>query len=253
MRTSLPSFAPLFLACALCVACLGPQATAAPPKTQQSYIRPTLNSMVDILFANGVIDPNDPRQLVDFVRVKDCSLLERYYGNDFAWNKIKTRIIAEARALQKDVPSRFVINDQLEIDRYNFKTQSFDINAQSQLKNVNLMTLLHQSAFTCQGREVNYQDRVLPDHFSFRPDVPLSLVRLPMAAGMARRILPDIIETLDNRVQKRTIYFSVFLTVDGIVGITNSTATLGGHIDRIEFFSDAERMQRIKTMLYNSF
>ncbi len=242
---------------AVCVVMFGiaSHAQATPPV----YTEPTMNAMLDILFANGYIDPNDPQQLLDYVRGKDCTLYQRYYTNDFAWNKIKLRIAGETKVLQKDIATHFILHEEVYLSRYNFKTKSFDIVSDSQIKNINQITLFNNGTFTCNNQPVAYPDTVIPISYDLRLDVPLSLYRLPMAEAMARRILPDIINAgsistviTGSTAQKRIVYATIYLTVDGVMGITNRGGVLGGHLDKIEFFLDPDRTQRIKRFLYSA-
>lgn len=217
------------------------------------YYTPTLERMIDFLFSIGYIDPMNPRQLIDYVRVKDCNLLMKYYKDDFTWNKIRNRIVVESKALQKDVATRFVVSDVLSVDRYNFDTKAFDINTRSQMRNINSINVMSGNQQTECEQFKREQGIVpsLPYRFDVKLDIPISLYRIPMAESMARYILPELSQRKMSGELTRNVYILIYFTVDGVASMTNLGALLNGHVDKIEFFLDADHLQRFKRLVYN--
>lgn len=217
------------------------------------YYAPTLERMIDFLFSIGYIDPMNPRQLIDYVRVKDCSLLVKYYKDDFTWNKIRNRIVMESKALQKDIATRFVVSDVLSIDRYNFETKAFDISTRSQMRNINSINVMsgNQQTQCEQFKREQGIEPSLPYRFDVKLDMPISLYRIPMAESMARYILPELSQRRISGGRNRNVYVLIYFTVDGVASMTNLGALLNGHVDKIEFFLDEDHLQRFKRLVYN--
>ena len=224
----------------------GAQAAPAPV-----YAYPTLEHMIDFMFANGYVDPNNVDQLSQYVMIKDCKLFKDYYRNDFTWNKIKTRIINEQKSLQKDVVNHFILPVNFTITRYNFKTMAFDLAENSQLKNVNHLQLFKGEPLSCDRNAITRKSDVLPLHYDLTFDTPVSLYRLPMAQNMAQQILPGLPNRPQDALQQRLVYASIYLTVDSVLGITGADAVLLGRLDKIDFFLDQSRTQKIKTLWYS--
>ena len=225
---------------------------AAPPVT---YATPSLENLTDFLFANGYIDVSDPDQLSDYVIVKDCTLYQKYYNDDFAWNKIKTRITEQSKTLQKDVVSHYVMPADFSLSRYNFTTKAFDLTADSRMDNVNTLYLWQNATVNCQSIQViQAMKRTLPYINTLKLDQPASLYRLPMSQGMAQKILPDLIKGVGEvALKSRKVYGLVYFTIDSVLGKTGSQAVLLGRMDKVEFYLDPERTQKFKTLVYSEF
>lgn len=216
------------------------------------YHVPTLEKMVDFMFAYGYIDPNDPQQLIDYVRIKDCKLFNRHYNDDFTWNKIKNRIISEATSLQKDVPTHFVVSDIYEIDRYNFKSKAFDITDNNRLKGIDSLNIIDErGSDTCDSKRSFYGKQAIPVIFDLKLQTPVSLYRIPMSEAMARYILPELSSVTSSGAEKRNVYALIYFTVDGVMGTAGANALLSGRVDKMEFFLDPQRTQRFKRLVFN--
>jgi hypothetical protein len=221
-------------------------------KNKSAYVNPYLEGVVDILFANGFVDPHDPKQLRDYVFIKDCKLYQEHYKDDFMWNKIRNRIIADSKTLQNELSNRYVLPVRFHVTRYNFNTKAFDIESTSQLRNVNVLPLYSASSGVGCGDDKKLERlEKLPAHYQVRLDVPLSLYRIPMAENMGRKILAALDVNKSNAEVSRIIYGLVYVTVDSVMGVESNYAFLLGRIDRLEFFLDQPRTQRIRTLYYS--
>lgn len=221
-------------------------------KSETTYKTPYLEGMVDLLFSNGFVDPNDAEQLRDYVLVKDCDLFKRYFTDDFMWNKIRNRIIADSKTLQNHVDNRYVLDVRFWVTRYNFNTKAFDIRPDSQLDNVNLLTLYTASnGVACSKAKGIERFNKLPSQYQLRLDTPLSLYRIPMAENMGRKILAAMDKTKLPNEAHRILYGMVYLTVDSVMGTDGNQAVLLGRVDKLEFYLDQARTRRIRTLYYS--
>jgi hypothetical protein len=233
---------------ALMLVFMAQPAVALPPPR---YEIPSLQNMTDFLFTNGFVNPDDQQDLVDYVMIKDCKLYMDYYKDDFAWNRIRNRIHTDAKSLQNDITTHFIISNSIAIERYNFVTKAFDLSPESQLRNVNIMPLYHEQDKLCPGANFSVRLEKLPSRYDLKLDAPLSLYRVPMAEDMGRRILPDMVTDNVGNGKGRIFYMLVYVTTDSVLDIaTIGSAMLLGRVEKIEFFLDQARTQKFKTLYY---
>lgn len=251
----MPHILKIALIALLCGGLFSASSASAENKNGQKYIYepPSLERMFDFMFANGTINPEIPAHLNDYVHVKDCALYKQHFQDDFAWDRIRSRVIEDSKTLQDDMSNRFVLPVRFTITRYNFRTKAFDIDEDSILRNVNIMTLVanaYDNVCSADGQTIRLQ--AMPTTYKLRLDVPLSLYRIPMAENMGRKILDEMEpDDRDKQNVRRFLYGLVYVTADSVHSMEYGTATFLGRVDRLEFFLDAKRSQRIRTLYYS--
>ncbi|HEY1095619.1 MAG TPA: DUF4852 domain-containing protein [Alphaproteobacteria bacterium] len=228
---------------------LGTASAMAVPPAQ--YDIPNLQNMTDFVFANGMINPNDQDQLIEYVMIKDCDLYKEYYLDDFAWNKIRARILDNSKELHDDVITHFVMPANFLVTRYNFTTKSFDLSKSSQLINVNLMNLTKDVVPLCPRLNVSPSLKMLPYYYYLKIDTPLSLYRIPMAEDMGKKILDSMETVQEGGMVSRRLYALLYMSADSVLDLNNQKGVFLGRIDKIEFFLDQKRTQRIRTLVYS--
>jgi hypothetical protein len=216
------------------------------------YVEPTFDRIIDLTFADGLIDLSNDLQFVDYIKLKDCNAYKANIDDDFKWQALKKEWQSKAEEKLDKINRHYKIPAVLKVDRYNFDTLAFDLDPQSRLQNVNYLEIFEAKDFGCdipgvigsirKGISTNYQVQL---------EAPFSMLRVPMGQALGKRILEEL--PLDFNNKQRLIYLVTYVAVDAMDHVTTNimgdkVAVGIGRIDKIEFYVDQERTRRFKTL-----
>ncbi len=230
---------------------------AAPVRAQDQsqYAPTTLPDISNVLIGTGIISYNDPVVAEEYLRIHECGLYEKYFGDDFAWSRIRDAEISELAARAPTFPKGFDITTKIWLGEYNLVTNEFDLVPPSDMKNLGLLTVLDENSGDlrpCDRRVSNgFVPRVHPLMLVVKLDQVLNMNGIPMNRATADRLL-EIMNARDGQIttDKRWVMMSarVRLTgVDPLSGVTDPLRrTVNATLDDVRFFEGPER----KLLLY---
>lgn len=203
------------------------------------------------------IDLSNTETFNEYAQIENCAVYNALYDDDFAWLRLKEEFLSQSLSFLGLEKLHLKTPLTIEIDRYNFKTKSFDVAEESRLKNVGFIRLSNpRNARPCNRSTKEFIH--LPTSYKLLVNNPVSLYRIPMAQKTAELLLKNMVVSTNK---KRMIFATLYMTVDGVKDNSDTTglqrdtgnATLKGQLDRIEFFMDQQRTRKIKTLRYDAF
>ena len=221
------------------------------------YESATIRRLTDHLFQEKMIDFDDPKQFKEYSMIEDCDIFRKYFSNDFEWNKIRLAIKKE---MQDQKPSllktRIRVPGVLNLTRYNFTTQAFDIHEDYVFKDVGFLQLSSNNYKLCGG-DYNKGDMglALPNQYFLKPEIPFNLYRIPVSKLVAKKVLDKTVPNKDKEAT-RPAYFYMNVTLDAFFDIDKKakggvTAYVLGTVDSIDFYTDEYRQNKFKTLYYD--
>ncbi len=90
-----------------------------------TYHSPTIQNLSRLYWALGIHDYDDFDAINNFLLINECAIYNEYYHDDFEWRKIVEATRDHLKASKSEFPVRFYFTREIELGRYNFKTEAF--------------------------------------------------------------------------------------------------------------------------------
>lgn len=219
-----------------------------------SYKSATMRLLTDHLFQEKMIDLDDPEQFKEYTIIEDCEIFENYFSNDFEWNRIRTAVKQEMEGLSPSAQkTRIRVPGKLNITRYNFTTQAFDVSPEDVFDKVGFLQISETSYDLCDEKFREDNIEAIPNKYFLKPEVPFNLYRIPASKVVAQQVLDEV---KPNKLNLRTIYIDINITLDTFFGLNKGSssgvsADVLGTIDSVDFYTDEFRRNKFKTIYYD--
>jgi hypothetical protein len=226
------------------------------PAAAQDYAKPSYENLVQTLIRMGALNIADDSVIDDYAVITECKLLASFYKDDFKWNRIRQAIRQSIKQNVATYSSGYAYDAELQLDRYDFKEQSYKFRDRATVKNVNAFVL-----FSTEGRECADQKiKVLPSSFRAVLNEPIYFTGLPLTENDAKAMLArfDQSGNRDRIVYARFNLRIVFVPplrspentpAGAVVPLqqekTDGAARLDARLDGLEIYEDAERTKLI--------
>ena len=219
------------------------------------YAKPTWPDLVRTLLRFNAIAISEPNILDEYAIVTECDLYTAFYHDDFKWKRVREAVVQSVQNNLPTYPTKYRYDAMLQLDRYDFKNQTFRFTEKSAIHHVNAFGLYMVEGTGCGVADV----KSLPRSFRAILPAPLTLDGLQMSETDGKVLLKQMND--DNNVD-RIIYarFNLRLThIDplhqngkgssALYGqtdpLTGGGVRLDARLDSVDFYEDAERTHPI--------
>jgi hypothetical protein len=236
----------IFIATVIALALMMPGAAFAQKKIGEGYATPTFGEIVQTMVMMKGFDINDRAVADEYGRLVYCSLYKKNFGNDVAWNKIRSEYVN--RVLEKKEYFRvlYEMTATFSLDRYDFSTQSFPISDRTSMRNVGSIDLF---AFEDPRPDCGISKplTVFPPNITLQLNQPLTVDRVYIPVDKVEKILARIEE---REHKQRYVYGRIRFRVTDAPGLVKNNnvvirADVRGDIVAVDFFLDRELMKPI--------
>ncbi len=219
------------------------------------YKNATIQRLTNHLSRHGGINFDDSKQFKEYAIIEDCQVLKKYFENDFDWNRIRLAFKQHIQKLKApEKPLKLRIPGKIQITRYNFTTESFDLENSSILKDVGYLQISSDSYDLCDGKFSERDIKNLPNLYYLKLDTPLNIFRIPVSKPVALGILE---KTAVERRDLRSLYIDIKVSVDDIATETpkgdesyKNAFYFNGKVESIDFYTDENYRDKFKTIYY---
>ena len=226
---------------------------AAPINTKR-YIDPTIKLMTEHLVQFQLQDMDNLEVFKEYLRLTDCDLYKSIHSNQFQQRELK-QVLQKAIADSKNrINSLYVrVPFVLQVMRYDFDTQSIDIQPASQFKNINTIEIINVLRNICnEGGVANSTITTMPTSHAVRLHFPISLYRIPLHKDLAQAIFEKL-DAAARGYETRNVYGYFYIHIEPIEPEVSSDhlgskALFRGQVDVIDLFSDQEREKLLKRL-----
>lgn len=223
------------------------------------YVEPTTPLMTDYVFDSGVIKIENSADIIEYMRLKDCGMYDLIKDDIFRQQQMMTQISEGQAERVKGFSNtlRVKIPSMLRVTKYNFNSQSFDLDKKSQINQIETMSILSLQTAPCAGSAAAITRlQKFPSNFSVKLNFPVSLLRVPLSANLAENLYEKL-DSHSSYKDSKVLYTMIYVSIEGIFPEITSVGTMKsvlmpGQIDAIDIFTDAARTKRLKRLDYSA-
>ena len=170
---------------------------------------------------------DEPKIVDEFAVITECDLYTSFYNNDFKWNQVRKAVRQAAVAGAATYPDAYHYNAKLQLDRYDFTSQTFRFTRKSIVYNVNSFMLYSVQGDNCGSANVKY----LPRNFRAILSTPIYMDGLPLSQAEGDAVL-KLMEADHNNDRFVYVRFNIRI---GYIEPFHKTVSMA-HPDIIEDF-----------------
>jgi hypothetical protein len=232
-------------------------ATAAWADKFDKYVDPTLAMLTDYIFDYGIVKLEKSEDVLEYLQLKDCTMYGMAKDDIFMQQQMLQQLSTgqgkRTDSLNKNLMLR--VPGKLPVKKYNFNTQSFDINPKYQIQNVSMVDVLSHVRMGCGHGDTNYLKKFV-GYYTARLNFPISMMRIPLQKATAQGIF-DTLDTDRDNIGYKMFYTYVYLNIEGALPEIDRSSyekriILLGQVQAIDIFTDVYRTKRLKRLDYSS-
>jgi hypothetical protein len=178
----------------------------------EAYAEANFRDLAQTLILMDGVSLEDNKIIDEYAKMNYCSIYKEKFRDDFEWSRFRKLLIQKVQSKKEYFRNLYQISGVIYLGRYNFDTQDFPFINKSALVNVGslqLFDLNRNSAETvalrtlCQGEGMS---QILPDHYVFELNQPLTFDRLKLPMEEAKKLL-ERMERMDNTDRRLYVRF----------------------------------------------
>lgn len=230
------------------------KSTASQPDTNEpseGYARPIFSELIQTLIMLNGIDITDSKVADEYGRLVYCSLWEKNFQNDVAWNRIRNEIVSRVQHKKEDFRVKYEVVSRFYLGRYDFKKQFFPIMGNAALLNVGSINLFsgEEIAADCTGLQ---RLSIFPQNIVLELKSPLTVEGFYVPLAKVEKMMVRMDEAGNT---DRMVYGRIRLNVTDAVGAGVSAGNLRqevlkGEVASVEFFLDAELTKPVGSIIF---
>ena len=193
---------------------------------------------------NNLDTKND--QLIDqYLMITECPIYQKYFNNDFEWNKIRNATRNYIDTYKSRFPTRFEFMQPVYLDRYDFENRSFPIMENSKINLVSRFQIAGNQVadYPCLNR--NYREEDFPPSALLTIPKPITYSAVKTDQAKADSFIEYVKNKRLDTVKGRPAYIRYRVKVDKstapIMNGKQAMANMFGSIESIAVFADREK------------
>ncbi len=196
-------------------------------------------------------NPGDD-MLDEYAKMAYCDLYQKYFTNDFEWEKIRNHIKGDLEKYASNIQTDYEIVGDVSLDRYNFDRKGFPVVGEGHHENVGKLYLFSSGtifSFCGQSKE----SPILPASYTVSLFNPFSVDILRVSPEVAKDVVARFYQ--DKKKQYKRVFARYRVKLydlnrtyqqDGLV------AEFQGEILSIDYFIDPELTQKFHTIDFHA-
>ena len=238
-----------------------PDANQAPPslgerpaseKTEliQNYVSITYDNLARTLWAMNVHALDDDLMVDNFLRITECNLYNKFYMNEFEWDKIRDATRKYLMKYKEDFPRRYEYIQPLYLDRYDFALKGFSLMKESAFTQSTRLEMAANVYYKskCGGEAIRHVQGY-PDSVVLTTRRPFKLSFIRVNEALAKEYLAFVKGRYNDPKHGRPAYMRIRVRLDQHypdLHISQGTySNYGGVIETIEVFADRDLMFKL--------
>ncbi len=208
----------------------------------EGYAWPTFRELLQTFILMKGEDISTPRVADIYGRVVYCELYKTNYSNDYAWRKIRDKIISRAVSNKEYYRIRYQVAVTFKLGRYDFKKHEFPISAGQHFSNVNYISLYNKSGNYSTSFCERGSDPIFSSYYMMELDHPLTIDGLSVSDKKVAKLMARM-QQANNF--KRMVYARIRVVVTGaekglhlLPQDAYRQIILKGYIANVDFFLD---------------
>lgn len=221
-----------------------PAAKAVEEIMAQPYVDVTLENISRTMWAMSAFAITDDKAVDDFLKINECRLYDRYYGNEFEWKKIRETTRQYLDQYRGTFPRRYEYVQPLVLGRYDFSLKGFSVAPESLYPpstRLEVGAALHARTECEEKNIVTRGGDVYPDSVILTMKTPFHLNFVRVNEALAKEYLNMVEDKQVGNSKGRPAYIRFRLRLDNYLG----PGEFAGILETIEVFADRELMFKL--------
>lgn len=213
---------------------------------QDSFVQIAYPDLYRLAMAYGAISENSASDLDVFLMITECSLYEKFFANEFEWEKIRTNTSRYLKENKSKISKYYEYVQPIYLARYDSALQGFPVVESEKFKGVKSLQFADFKAGETECNEYNISDSQYPSMAALEIDSPftLSFIRVPTKLAQTYVEWNNANGTSSGYNRKAFIRYRI--RIDGFQGVQTVTAgdllTFTGKLLMVDVFADPEMM-----------
>lgn len=231
------------------VGALGPTATSNFSNAkviEATYTQMTYETLYKLAWAYDAFSASNEAALNTYLIITECNLYNKFFQNEFEWEKIKIATRQYIKANKTKVPHYYEYVQPISMGRYDYSLQGFPIIDAKEFKGQrNLQFANYESGDTSCGHfGINKGDYPSTGVVTINSPLNLTFIRIPL--DLAQQYIEwRATQKIAEDGEKRQAYIRYRIRIDGYEGVKSFSAGLNafnftGKLLRIDVFADKE-------------
>lgn len=185
-------------------------------------------------------------QLIDqYLMITECVIYQKYFSNDFEWNKIRVATKDYIDTYRNRFPTRFEFTQPIYLDRYDFEKNGFPLKEASKIDLASRIQVAGNQVgdYPCLNR--NYREQDFPPAAVMTVPKPFSYMVVKTDQAKADAFVEYVEKKRFDTGKGRPAYMQYRIKVDKsmppIMNGRQAMANLFGSIESIRVYADREK------------
>ena len=229
---------------------LGETPNAEKTKLIQNYTSVSYDNLARTLWAMNVHALDDDFMVDNFLRITECNLYNKFFMNEFEWEKIRDATRKYLMKYKEDFPRRYEYVQPLFLDRYDFALKGFSLMKDSafhQSTRIEFASNVYMKS-KC-GNEALRHVQGYPDSAILTTSRPFKLTFIRVNEALAKEYLSFVKGRYNDPKHGRPAYMRIRIRLDqhlpDVYIAQGVNSNYGGVIETIEIFADRDMMFKL--------
>ena len=215
------------------------------------YSSTDLKQLAKAYLTFGRLDVEKDSIIDQYLMISECGLYKEFFSNDIEWNKIRTATRDYIKTYASSFPRRFEFTQPIYLDRYDFKTGSFNLAANSIQSSVTRMIISGNTvgAYPCLSTG-NYVESDFPVNAVVTLSRPFNFSAVKTDQSVAEEYLKYIENSKADNMQGRPAYIRYRLKISQYSGSVKMGNTYYGNffgeLESISVFGDKDLLIKLE-------
>lgn len=226
---------------------LGPSSTDTKKMVETTYTQMTYENLYKLAWSYDAYSTGDEDALNTYLIITECNLYNKFFQNEFEWEKIKIATREYISANKNKVPRYYEYVQPMFLGRYDYSLQGFPILESKDFKGQkNLQFANYDAGDTSCGR-FSLSNTTYPSTGVVTISSPLNLPFIRVPLNLAEKYIEWRSKQKDLDETKRQAFIRYRIRIDGYDGIKQFSAGLSafgyhGKLMRLDVFADKDLM-----------
>lgn len=219
--------------------------TKMPIYQKKTYHETTYENLSKLYWAMGVHSLGDDNAIDGFLRINECDLFQKYYGDDFKWTEIRDATRKLIRRERQTYPTSFEIILPLAIGRYDIQKEAFLISDDTRFRGMTKISI-DLARFDSECGKSLVMINGYPGSVIMFLNQPFTLTEVPVKPEIADLFIHEatVMVGRSRANFERDAYLRVLVTFSSYIGFASgmngkTVVTMHAKIDAVEVFADA--------------
>lgn len=229
---------------------LGERPAAEKTELIQDYVSITYDNLARTLWAMNVHALDDDLMVDNFLRITECNLYNKFFMNEFEWEKIRDATRKYLMKYKEDFPRRYEYIQPLYLDRYDFALKGFELMKDSAFIQSTRLEMAANVYYKskCGGEAIRHVQGY-PDSVVLTTRRPFKLSFIRVNEALAKEYLAFVKGRYNDPKRGRPAFMRIRVRLDQHLPdlqISQGTySNYGGVIETIEVFADRDLMFKL--------